>query len=189
MKLAGPAYTAPGMSSAASAPGLASSYQIYREFEPGCLLVLDTGGHAVAGPWGENTSLSARMRGAAGAVIDGVTRDLEQLESMSFPTFARFVPPVFARGRWCMVAINQPIRMSGQVAGQVTVEPGDFVLGDADGVVIIPQAVRWEVLEAAEELERIDERIQRDLRAGDDREAVYARHPKFAHVRRPGSAA
>jgi 4-hydroxy-4-methyl-2-oxoglutarate aldolase len=188
MRIAGRAYTARGMSCAAGSRAGVSSYQMYRELVPGCVLVLDTGGHSVAGPWGENTSLSARMRGAVGAVIDGGTRDLEQLEAMGFPVFARFVTPVIAKDRWSMMALNEPIQMSGQVAAQVTVEPGDFVLGDRDGVVIVPRAVQWEVLEAAEELERIEARIQADLEAGEDREVVYRRHPKFSHVpRRPGT--
>lgn len=186
MRVAGPAYTARGMSAAGA--GTASSYQMYREFTPGCVLVMDTGGHAVAGPWGENTSLSAAMRGAAGAVLDGGTRDLEQVEAMGFPVFARFVTPVFAKGRWSMVALNEPIQVSGQVAAQVRVEPGDFVLGDRDGVVVIPWRLQWEVLEAAEELERIEERIQAALRSGEDREEVYRRLPKFDHVRKAGES-
>jgi regulator of RNase E activity RraA len=184
MRVAGPAYTARGMSAAGA--GTASSYQMYRELTPGCVLVIDMGGHAVAGPWGENTSLSASVRGAAGAVLDGGSRDLEQVEAMGFPVFARFVAPVFARGRWSMVALNEPIHVSGQVAAQVRVEPGDFVLGDRDGVVVVPQRLQWEVLEAAEELERIEERIQAALRSGEDREAVYRRLPKFDHVRKVG---
>jgi len=185
MRLAGPAYTARGMAATGPSPSLASSYQLYRELPPGCVVVIDTGGHRVAGPWGENTSLSASVRGAQGAVIDGGTRDLEQLEAMAFPVFARFVTPVIARRRWSMVEIGQPVLLTGQVAQQVRVEPGDFVLGDRDGVVVIPRRIQWEVLEAAEELERIEARIQEGLRAGEDREAVYARLPKFAHVRKP----
>jgi 4-hydroxy-4-methyl-2-oxoglutarate aldolase len=184
MRVAGPAYTARGMSAAGVGP--ASSYQMYREMTPGCVLVMDMGGHAVAGPWGENTSLAASVRGAAGAVLDGGTRDLEQIEAMGFPVFARFVTPVFAKGRWSMVALNEPIQVSGQVAAQVRVEPADFVLGDRDGVVVIPQRLQWEVLEAAEELERIEEQIQTALQSGEDREEVYRRLPKFNHVRKPG---
>jgi regulator of RNase E activity RraA len=60
--------------------------------------------------------------------------------------------------------------------------------GDRDGVVVIPQRLQWDVLEAAEELERIEERIQAALRSGEDREAVYRRLPKFDHVRKPGGA-
>lgn len=184
MRLAGPAYTARGAGVAAPAGTASLAYRMYREFTPGCVLVLDTGGHGVAGPWGENTSLSASMRGCAGAVIDGGTRDREQIEAMGFPVFARFVTPVIVKGRWSMAALNEPLALSGQGAAPVRVDPGDFILGDRDGVVVIPQRMQWEVLEAAEELERIEARIQAALRAGEDREAVYLRFPKFAHVRR-----
>ncbi len=186
MRVAGPAYTARGMGAAGEARALASSYQMFRELTPGCVLVRDGGGHDVSGPWGENTSLSARQRGCVGAVLDGGTRDAEAFGALGFSVFARFVTPVFARGRWATVELNQPILMPGQVAAQVRVDPGDFVLGDGDGVVIVPQAVQREVLEAAEELARIEGRIQAALQAGEDREAVYRRLPKFAHVRKPG---
>lgn len=187
MKVAGPAYTARGMGAASEARALASSYQMFRELTPGCVLVRDGGGHDVSGPSGENTSLSAMARGCVGAVLDGGTRDAEALERIGFPVFARLVTPVFARGRWATVELGAPIMMPGQVAAQVRVDPGDFVLGDRDGVVIVPQRLQWEALEAAEELERIEGRIQKALRAGEDREAVYRRFPKFAHVRKPGS--
>lgn len=100
MRVAGPAYTARGMGGHGGAPAASIAFRMYREFAPGCVLVLDTGGHLVAGPWGENTSLSASMRGCTGAVIDGGTRDHEQIEAMAFPVFARFVTPVMAKGRW-----------------------------------------------------------------------------------------
>jgi 4-hydroxy-4-methyl-2-oxoglutarate aldolase len=186
MRVCGSAYTARGMASPGHTTGV-SSYQMYRELTPGSVLVLDTGGHAIAGPWGENTSLSATVRGCTGAVIDGGTRDAEGVEAMRFPVFARFVTPVIAKGRWSMTALGEPIHMSGQVGAQVRVEPGDLVLGDRDGVVIVPMRLRAVVLEAAEELARIEERIQAALAAGDDREEVYRRFPKFDHIRRTGS--
>lgn len=188
MRIAGPAYTARGMTWVDGASVGVSAFQMYREFTAGCVLVLDTGGHSVAGPWGENTSLSARVRGAAGAVIDGGTRDLQQIEAMGFPVFARFGTPVIAKGRWSMVALNEVIHVSGQVEAKVKVVPGDFVLGDNDGVVVIPQQLQWDVLEAAESLEQIEEHIQRALQVGEDREAVYKRYPKFAHIRRSSLA-
>ena len=61
------------------------------------------------------------------------------------------------------------------------------MFADRDGVVIVPAELAAEVLVAAEELERIEERLRAGLRAGEDREAVYKRHPKFAHVRKPGN--
>jgi regulator of RNase E activity RraA len=74
--------------------------------------------------------------------------------------------------------------LAGQVTSHVNVSPGDMVIADRDGVVIVPQQLAVRVLEAAEELERIERLIRAALRAGEDREAVYQRYPKFAHIRK-----
>ena len=74
-------------------------------------------------------------RGARGAVIDGFIRDARQILAMGFPVFTTGLSPVDSNGRGDVVAYNVPIECGG-----VTVNPGDIVFGDADGVVIIPQA-------------------------------------------------
>jgi regulator of RNase E activity RraA len=70
----------------------------------------------------------------------------------------------------------------------VRVRPGDFVLADCDGVVIVPSSIVQDVLAAAERLEVIEDQIRAALRGGEDREVVYGRYPKFAHVRKTQSA-
>jgi regulator of RNase E activity RraA len=87
-------------------------------------------------------------------------------------------------GRFAVKAHQEPVELDGQVGAKVRVQPGDLVVADRDGVVIVPRGIAAEVLEAAEELGRIEERLRAGLRAGEDREVVYKRHPKFAHVRR-----
>jgi regulator of RNase E activity RraA len=103
---------------------------------------------------------------------------------LGFPLFCRYVTPVFSLGRYQPTGFQKPVRVAGQVSEFVTVQPGDFVLADCDGVVIVPQELIEEVLVAAERLEQIEEQIRGALRAGEDREAVYQRIPKFAHVRK-----
>jgi regulator of RNase E activity RraA len=124
------------------------------------------------------------MRGARGIVIDGGARDASAIVALGFPTFCRYVTPVFSKGRFRITGYQEPIRVAGQVSETVTVEPGDFVIADQDGAVSVPQALIEEVLVAAERLDEIEGKIQADLRAGEDREVVYKRHPKFEHVRR-----
>ncbi|MEW6046815.1 MAG: 4-carboxy-4-hydroxy-2-oxoadipate aldolase/oxaloacetate decarboxylase [Bacillota bacterium] len=127
---------------------------------PGDVLVVDTGNHADAGPWGDVLTTAAMARCIAGLVIDGSVRDAESIRSMGFP--------VFARGT-CMKGttkqlpgdINVPI-----LCGGVLVSPGDLVLGDDDGVVVVPKAQLVSVLEAARQREAKEERMRAELRAG-----------------------
>ncbi len=88
------------------------------------------------------------------------------------PTFCLYITPVFAQGRYRIRGYQKPIELSGQVEEKVTLYPGDFVLADRDGVVIVPAALAEEVLFAAERLEQIEEQLRKALLAGEDREEV-----------------
>jgi len=184
MVVAGPAFPVQGRSFRADAPAGVSSYQMFRDIIPQGVLIMAMDGHTISGPWGENSSISAKMRGARGVVLDGATRDANAIAALGFPTFARLVTPVFSQYRYEMVGWQQPVRVAGQVELYVTVNPGDFVLADRDGVVIIPEAVIDEVLMAAERLGEIELQIRAALLTGEDRESVYKRLPKFDHVQR-----
>ena len=187
MRVAGPAFTLEGRDHDPNRKETASNYQMWRDIVPNSVLVRASHGHRVSGPWGENTSITARTRGARGIIMEDGTRDVEATVKLGFPTFCRYVTPVFGRNRYQLVAYQQPIQMMGQVEETVLVTPGDFVIADRDGVVIVPQALIEEVLMAAERLEEIEEELRAGLIAGEDREEVYKRHPKFDHVRKPNS--
>jgi 4-hydroxy-4-methyl-2-oxoglutarate aldolase len=188
MIVAGPAYTVQGRSYRADAPANVSSFQMFREIVPESVIVMAMDGHRVSGPWGENSSISAQMRGARGIVLDGATRDANAVVALGFPTFCRAVTPVFSQGRYEIVSYGKAIEIEGQVEKRVTVHPGDFVLADQDGVVIVPADLIESVLLAAERLEEIESEIRYALRTGEDREAVYLRYPKFDHVRKARTA-
>jgi len=187
MIVAGPAYTIKGADTVKGAPKAAvSSFQMFRELYPGCVIVMDMGHHTASGPWGENTSLTARRAGAQGIVMDGATRDANPIcELGDFACFCKFLTPVFGEGRFRMEAFQIPISMPGHLTRTVVVHPGDFIVGDRDGVVVVPKELVEEVLIAGEKLEEIEQNIRRELLAGVDREIVYKKYPKFAHVRRP----
>ncbi len=181
MLVAGPAFTIDGREER-NDDGSAA-YRMFREIVPGSVLIMACNGHQVCGPWGENASISAQMRGARGLVSDGGVRDANDIVALRFPTFSRFVSPVFMQGRFALKAHQVPVQLDGQVGEKVAVNPGDFILGDRDGVVVVPAGLAEEVLVAAERLREVEERIRDGLRAGEDREVIYKRHPKFDHVR------
>jgi 4-hydroxy-4-methyl-2-oxoglutarate aldolase len=186
MVVAGPAFTVKGNDTAPGAPKAAiTTYQMFRELYAGCVIVYDMGHHRLSGPWGENTSVTAKMKGAAGIIMDGYTRDANAVAALGFPCFVRGLTPVFGEGRFRIETMQTPVTMSGHLTKTVLVRPGDFIVGDRDGVIVVPQELAEEVLLAGEKLEEIEKKIRADLEKGEDREIVYKRHPKFAHVRRP----
>lgn len=96
--------------------------------------------------WGELLATASRYRGARGIVADAYTRDTLALIEMNFPTFVAGISPEDSLGRIEVDAVGVPIE-----CGDVTVNPGDLLVGDHDGVVVIPSAVAHEVIALAEE--------------------------------------
>ncbi|MGW8814402.1 RraA family protein [Gordonia terrae] len=120
----------------------------------GEILLIEVGGHYESGYWGEVMAVAARARGVAGVVIDGCVRDSEALATVGVPVYARGLcirgtdKDPDGRG-----AVNRPVTI-----GDVTVHSGDLVVGDADGVVVIPTGDVDQVLDAAQQ--RIDREAQ-----------------------------
>jgi regulator of RNase E activity RraA len=189
MKVAGPAFTIKGQTAAnstveASGDVPKPGYEMFRRMYGGCVAVMETGGHAIGAPWGENSALSAKVRGCIGIVIDGGTRDGRELMVMPFPTFARFVSAARVEGRWTHLAFGVPITMPGQTCKEVIINPEDLILADFDGVVVIQRQLAKDVIAAAEEVQHIEERIRAELAAGVDREEVYRKNPRYDHLRK-----
>jgi regulator of RNase E activity RraA len=143
----------------------------YRSMSPGDVVVIATNGELGSGVWGELLSTAARARGATGAVTDGLTRDLEQIDAMGFPVFARGTSPTDSAGRQAVQSFGEPI-----VCGGVEVHPGDVVFGDTGGVVVIPAALADEAVRLAEEKHRGEDRVRAELERGDDPAEVFARY-------------
>ena len=122
-------------------------------------------------PWGELLSTAARARGAAGALMDGCTRDVRAIKAMAFPVFHGGIGPLDSKGRGRIMAVDVPIECAG-----VRVEPGDLVFGDADGVVVIPKRVEAQVLQLAMEKVAGERDTLRDLQRGDKLGDVFARY-------------
>ena len=135
------------------------------------VLICSTNGSTRICFWGELLSTAAQVRGARGAVIDGFIRDIRKIVEMRFPIFTTGISPVDSNGRGDVVAYNVPIECGG-----VTVNPGDIVFGDADGVVIIPQSIEKTVVEAALEKVRGENRTREALREGATLREVYDKY-------------
>ncbi|PZC47975.1 MAG: 4-hydroxy-4-methyl-2-oxoglutarate aldolase [Chloroflexi bacterium] len=110
--------------------------------KPGDVLVVDTGGYYEAGYWGEIMSHAAKEAGLAGMVIDGCVRDGLDIIEIGFPIWSRgLCIRGTSKDKNAVGAYNVPVRI-----GEITVFPGDLVMGDADGVVVIEQSTVEDVL-------------------------------------------
>lgn len=130
------------------------------EIRPGDVLVYEAN-DGVAAHLGELSSETAKFRGARGAVIDGGARDTEYMVRLGFPVFCRYRTPRDILGRWMLKEYNVPIAVGG-----VTVSPGDFVLGDRDGVLVIPQGVAEQVITKAEEVVHTENLVRKAILEG-----------------------
>lgn len=141
------------------------------DLKPGEIPVFACSNPARVAPWGELLSTAAKARGAAGALMDGCTRDVRAIRAMGFPVFHGGIAPLDSKGRGRVMALDVPVECAG-----VKIEPGDLVFGDADGVVAIPKAVEDEVLRLAFDKVRGERDTLRDLQRGDRLADVFARY-------------
>jgi 4-hydroxy-4-methyl-2-oxoglutarate aldolase len=142
------------------------------DLQPGEVPVLACGGPTDwIAPWGELLSTAARARGAAGCVTDGLVRDVARIRAMRFPVFHGGIGPLDTKGRAEMVEKDTAIDIAG-----VRVAPGDWVLGDVDGVVFVPADKAMEVFRAALDKIAAEDTTRAELEAGESLRAVYARY-------------
>lgn len=116
--------------------------------------------------FGELIAIGMKERGCVGAVADGGLRDTRWIDAQKFPVMARFRTPVQSISRWKVTAYQVPVFLRGATSKWVPVRPGDFILGDCDGGIVIPQEIVKDVLERAEELTRQEKEIRKVLEGG-----------------------
>ena len=138
---------------------------------PGEVAVVGTGDSKRNAPWGELLSTAALSRGARGAVIDGLVRDVKKIQALGFPVFAAGIKPVDSRGRGVVVDYNVPIDCGG-----VVVTPGDLVVADFDGVVVIPAASVTEVVRLATDKVTRENHSRAELMNGKYLRDVYRKY-------------
>ena len=127
---------------------------------PGDVIVINNDGVTRVAPWGELATISCIKKGIAGMVIDGAVRDVDEIRKTKFPTFAKAIVPNAGEPKG-FGEINAEIQCAGQV-----VNPGDWVIGDENGVVVVPKERAYEIARRALEVRKNEERIREEIRRG-----------------------
>lgn len=175
MKLAGPAF--PGRGEPTDDPthdDTASRLAMLESVPSGSVSVWACGGHGGSAHWGEIMTRAVMERGCVGAVIDGGLRDTDDLLRLGFPVFSRFRSAASSIGRWDILEWDCPIEV-----GETTIDPGDWIFGDADGVVVVPGEVLDDVVAAAEDKARKEADMRRQLAEGVKPSEVFGRLGSF----------
>lgn len=131
------------------------------DVQPGQVVVIDNYGRLDATVWGDILTDAAHRKGVAGTVIDGVCRDANRSDEIGYSIFARERWMRTGKDRVTAVAFNESVQL-----GAVRVDPGDWIVGDLDGVLVIPASRVEDVLAAADEIGEAEERIRAQVAQG-----------------------
>lgn len=170
MRVCGPAYTIQTMPR-----DNILLHRAYAYAQAGDVLIAQCSGFYEAGYWGDLMSLGAKTKGINGLVIDGCVRDADDIEAMGFPVFSRGIC-IRGTSNHGDGTLNEPI-----VIGEVLIHPGDIVVGDRDGVVIVPAHKIEETIEKATAREAKEERTRTELRKGRVSIDIYGWKEKFGY--------
>jgi 4-hydroxy-4-methyl-2-oxoglutarate aldolase len=129
--------------------------------------------------FGELIALRMKERGCVGAICDGGIRDIAWLAQHDFQVYARYRTPIQSIGRWQVDTHNVPIYMPGATVPHVAVSPGDFILGDEDGLLVIPADSVETVLEQSERLGATERDVRAAIQGGMSLDEALK---KFGHV-------
>lgn len=152
------------------------------DIAPGTVVVLDNGGRDDATVWGDILTEIAHRKGIAGTVIDGINRDVALCLELGYPIYSRDSWMRTGKDRVQVEATGVPVNI-----GNARVCPGDLMRGDADGVVVIPQAHEDAVLAAAEEIQAAEDAIRAAVRGGMSLREARVQHGYHALQTRSGT--
>jgi regulator of RNase E activity RraA len=128
---------------------------------PGSVLVVDASENPLVNSLGGVAGATAKHNGLAGCVTDGVVRDVDEYKVYGLPVYARGIAQQSVRGRSSCAGYGMPVKLSG-----VTVRPGDFILADENGTVVVPMEHIEEVLAFAQKVKATEEKVIAQIRAG-----------------------
>ena len=148
VKIVGPAVTVREEPTTEKVPP-SHALELIDNSAPGSVIVIAIDGFRDVAVWGGLMTAGAVANGLEGAVLDGAVRDVEEIErDFGFPVFSRSICPSTTVGRFKTVAANVPVSVGG-----ITVNPGDLIVGDRDGVIVVPSGMAEAVLKGAQEIE------------------------------------
>jgi regulator of RNase E activity RraA len=175
LKVAGPVWTVSGHidRTKSAHETLLGWTQLLSKAPPGRVIVCQPHNQEVA-LMGELSAETLKNKGVLGYVVDGGCRDVEFILRLGFPVFASFYTPSDIVGRWIPDRYGEPVTIGG-----VTIADGDYLLGDLDGVVAIPQAVAEEAIARTETVAQTENRIRSAIIAGMDPVDAYLKYGKF----------
>jgi regulator of RNase E activity RraA len=159
-RIAGPAFT---VTCRPAEESVGRRIEYLGDIPAGAVVVLANQGRLDCSVWGGQRTLAARQRGAVGTVVDGAYRDVTEHADMGYPVFARGRTIVGSAGVANPVASGEAVEVAG-----VSVSPGDLVVGDASGVVVVPAEHVEEVLRVAEAGAAEERRVAAEVEAGRD---------------------
>jgi regulator of RNase E activity RraA len=174
-RLAGPLFTIQGKrdDSLDANQSLLKWCELLSKAPANTVLVCQPNDHMLA-HMGELSAETLVFKKVLGYIVDGGCRDSAFIENLGFPVFCKYFTPVDVVGKWAATAFGKPIQI-----GEVTIYPGDYVLADRDGIVVIPGAMTEEVVQQTEEVLRTENLVRKAILQGVDPVKAYLQYGKF----------
>ena len=141
--------------------------KMFQKFYDGCVQVISSGNYREVAQFGDISGKIARKFGAVGAVVDAPTRDVKLIEKDGFMLFSDGVQCTDAYGKWQITEFEVPILIQG-IHGDVLVNPGDYIFGDPDGVLVIPKGIVVDVIDLAEKRLDKEEMVRKEIYSTND---------------------
>ena len=175
LKVAGPVWTVSGYidRTRSAHETLLGWTTVLSKAPAGYVVVCQPNHHQVA-MMGELSSETLKNKGVLGYVVDGGCRDTDFILAQKFPVFHSFFTPSDIVARWMPDRFAEPLSI-----GNVTISTGDFILGDRDGLVVIPKTMIAETLNRTEEVALTENKVRDAIRAGMDPVDAYLKYGKF----------
>jgi 4-hydroxy-4-methyl-2-oxoglutarate aldolase len=173
-KLAGPVFTlAGGIREVTEDESMLRWCDFLSQAPAGHVIVCQPNDNVLA-HMGELSAETLNFRGIRGYVVDGGCRDADFILNLGFRVFSRYLTPADIVGKWSVQTIGEPIRI-----GDNSVHPGDYVMGDIDGVVLIPESAVNECVDRVEEVINTENLVRKAILSGDDPNEAYLKYGRF----------